>query len=126
MHIAIKTRCFIYVMFCAIWYHLYNLKSVKNTFGTKSTRTFIYFPFIYFEIFLLKIDNGPIFLYYSCKRFKNFGPKWEIVSVPYLTDLTFMKFKKLFIISRLNRYKFIFFAALSHLFNYFLMEIPII
>ena len=23
----------IYVMFCAIWYHLYNLKNVKNTHG---------------------------------------------------------------------------------------------
>ena len=30
-----KNRCFlwIYVMFCAIWYHLYNLKNVKNTHG---------------------------------------------------------------------------------------------
>ena len=28
-----KTRLFIYVMFCATWYHLYNLKFVKNTHG---------------------------------------------------------------------------------------------
>ena len=30
-----KNRCFlwIYVMFCAIWYHLYNLKNVKKTHG---------------------------------------------------------------------------------------------
>ena len=25
-----------YVMFCAIWYHLYNLKNVKNTHGVVS------------------------------------------------------------------------------------------
>ena len=40
---AIKTHTFIFksfsddswknVMFCAIWYHLYNLKNVKNTDG---------------------------------------------------------------------------------------------
>ena len=28
-----KTYPFTYVMFCAIWYFLYNLKNVKNTHG---------------------------------------------------------------------------------------------
>ena len=31
--IAIKTLSIADVMFCAIWYYLYNLKNVKNTHG---------------------------------------------------------------------------------------------
>ena len=31
--IGLKSSTSIYVIFCAIWYHLYNLKNVKNTHG---------------------------------------------------------------------------------------------
>ena len=30
---SVRSRNFLYVMHCAIWYHLYNLKNVKNADG---------------------------------------------------------------------------------------------
>ena len=42
---------FIYVMCCAIWYHVYNLKNVKNTHGR--VLVFNTLPWLFFAFFKL-------------------------------------------------------------------------
>ena len=55
----------VYQMFCAIWYHLYNFKNVKNTDGRMSRLvklqlciTKINAPQWVFLIFLINISNS--------------------------------------------------------------------
>ena len=49
----------VYVVRCAIWYHLYHLKNVKITHGVLAEITVFFTVFIYLSLFMITLQKPP-------------------------------------------------------------------
>ena len=66
----------VYQMHCAIWYHLYNLKNVKNTYGEMSL-------LVKLQAYFTKSNNPPWAFFLFLKLYK-----WHQIAQRVLWKLT--------------------------------------
>ena len=71
-------------MLCAIWYHLYNLKNVKNTFERMSllnTLLWLFFTFLNLHKWYQIVQHITLKINYKCKSYSQYNAQIKEVAV---------------------------------------------